>query len=242
MIGTAYGYNDVVVFSPKHEQKLHEMSSDALALLFEAVSDRLATYATDGRMKHAYVFLSNDARFGPSESHPHGQILVTSFVPPFARRFRTDNGDCFLCQENHRARLAGRVFMENRFLTAFTPSAPRLPLEMWIVPEGHGVDLWALPPENRAALALATLTSLGLAANVTGYHAPYLVSLFNVLDDGGKSGHILIEVQHYGRPGGREKFLGGFELSLGLYANPSSPDDIAALLKDALSRTSAQVD
>lgn len=234
----AYGVNDGVLFSSDHERLLHELPNDKLGRLLNLVAQRFGECYQDPLIQHAYFFVSLGDRFGHTEAHPHGQVLATPFVPTIVRRTTAPTLDqCLTCREITTALRDGRVIVEDDSCVAFVPAAARLAHEIWIVPREHGSSLRSATPLVRESLA--SLSKRLLRALAVDGQAPNIFSVYETPNSEPGAYHLRFEILSFSRPTGGEKYLGSYELALGVYVNPSVPESAAEDLRQRLAASDA---
>ncbi|MEQ4725176.1 hypothetical protein [Nonomuraea sp. B19D2] len=231
------GVNDVVIYTSKHNEYLHKCSVDQIANFFARLRDRhIYHYSTVG-LRSIFTFMAVGARFGPSQLHPHGQLLGMPFTPQRIDRILGPDADsCMVCSEQNRAKEREYLVWESDNISAYMTTAPRVPYELWISTKRHGIGF--VDQDDRGCIELAEAVWHCLYATQAHTFNPYLVAIFDVAPTSTNK-HLRLEIMAFGRPNGADKYLGAFELSLGVYINPTDPRDIARTLRYRLNSLNA---
>lgn len=233
------GFHEVVIESPRHDERLDEMPVDRLAGVLTTWRDRYRALAADPRVKAVVVFKNFGERAGTTLVHPHSQILATPVIPPdalhryaVATRYYDDTGRCVYLDLLERELRAGdRVVAERESLVAVAPFASMLPYETWIAPRTSRPSFATIEDDEIHQLA-------GLLGDVVGA----------LRRSAGDPDYNLV-IQS--APAGEESkpfFLwhlrvlprmvtpAGFELGSGMSINFVGPEPAAARLRETLAR------
>jgi UDPglucose--hexose-1-phosphate uridylyltransferase len=228
----ATGANDVVIVSSRHDEYLHRSNAGHVAGVIKALRARCAQHYENPELKSAYIFMHAGKRFGPTQLHPHGQLLAFPFVP---KRIQSDlgggTGQCVPCTEARLAPERRLELLRYSTMTAFVPSAPRVPFEIWICPRQHGRSFAELGEGE--CEELADLVFRCLCATQRDSFSPYFVAFYDMAPGSGDM-HFRVEIVAYGRPDGSQKYLGPCELGLGIFVNAAAPADVVAFLQPRL--------
>jgi UDPglucose--hexose-1-phosphate uridylyltransferase len=231
----AYGVNDVVIPSSKHNEPLDECSAPRIGIFIRALRERHKHHFNDGNIQSIFTFVSSGDRFGQSQPHPHGQLLGLPFVPKRISNIILGNErECLVCKEWQNCRDEGTLVLESQSFRAYIPSAPTVAYEIWISHKDHGGSLGDLTDQESDQVA--ALIQRCLRAIQADRFNPYT---FNVHDVSPRlnNRHLRFEIVAYGRPDGGEKYLSAVELALGVFVNPFDPVSVASKLRDVVVRT-----
>lgn len=182
------GAHEVVIESPLHRADFPEMGALGLQRVVGAWVERIADLERDRRLRHVLVFRNEGLLAGATLRHPHSQVLASPVPPPRTERWMERNldyharaGRCRLCVllEYERGQQQ-RVVAEWPEVTLLAPYAPKVPFELWIVPNHHlafaDQQSEAVIADVAAALAeAATLLRAVLAGsgwNLVVHHPP----------------------------------------------------------------------
>ncbi|MGP4104619.1 hypothetical protein [Nonomuraea sp. KM90] len=227
------GVNDVVIYTPRHNEYLHTCDVARISRFMQRLRDRHSEHFRTNGIEAIFTFLAAGQRFGQSQEHPHGQLLGLPFIPQkIAVTTGADSTSCSICQQGMMARERDAVICESHNFSAYITVAPRVPYEIWISTKQHNVSLADL--DDDACAELSGLVRQSLRATQAAYFNPYIVSIFDV-NPANRRSHLRCEVLAFGRPSGTNKHLGAFEVALGIFMNPSDPVQVAATLRAAMS-------
>jgi UDPglucose--hexose-1-phosphate uridylyltransferase len=231
------GWHEVVVESPRHDERMDEMSTDRILSVLRLWRSRYVELRDRPSVKAVIVFKNFGERAGTSLVHPHSQILAVPVFPPdqlhryqVATRYFDDTGHCAyvdLVQQMLRERT--RLVAERGSLVAFAPFAAGLPYETWIAPVAHQTSFGQCPDGDLADLAVLLRDVLGALRRAAGDPD------FNLVVD---SAPAIEESKPFFlwhiRVLPRITTAAGFELGSGMSINPVLPEHAASILRGAL--------
>lgn len=241
---TGYGAHEVVIETPDHNRQLKDQEPHEIADVLTVIQDRVEDLHRDKRMRYVLVFRNEGYDAGASIAHPHTQIIATPITPKRVReelqgaeayyKLRERCVICDIMQEEMDRKV--RVVFENDGYFAFCPYASRFPFEIWVIPKGHGIDLYARPV-RKSILMLAecmktVVQKLAGALNSPQYN--YIIHVapnrfprrgyWSTIED---DFHWHIEIMP------RITRIAGFEWGTGFYINPTSPEEASDALRNA---------
>jgi UDPglucose--hexose-1-phosphate uridylyltransferase len=137
-----YGVHEVVVTSPDHHRPLVYDSIEHITCVLEVLQRRIASLATDPRLRAVVIFENHGERAGTSISHPHWQLVGTPIVPRLLSCKRAAAANYFarharsVYQESIEQELASatRVLATNTDYVAVLPFASRVAYMVRILP------------------------------------------------------------------------------------------------------------
>lgn len=224
----ATGTHEVVTFSPDHARTLSELTNADAIELFELFAARLGAHAAAG---HGYsqVMVNQGRPSGASIEHPHAQIIALNVVPPAVENemTRLRAGKCVLCElVEQEGQPGGDHWVFGDEVRVWSPWASAGPFEMLIAPRAHHPGLGA--STARDGMALAVREVIGRIERVIGQDVAYnLVLHVAPHADNPPDFHLHAHL----RP--RLTIRGGFEEGTGITVNIVSPEEAAALLREA---------
>ena len=231
------GRSEVVIESPRHDDRLDEMSIDDVAAVIRVWRDRYNELMSLEGIHAVVVFKNSGAQAGTSLAHPHSQIVaVPVHLPRLLRRmdvatsYFEDTGHSLYEDLVDAERKDGaRIVAERGDFVAFEPFASDTPFETWILPATHQESFGELADGD--VPQLAWLLKLGLAAirEVCG-DPDYNLVLFSAPSDG-QAGEVFL--WHF-KILPRISAPAGFELGSAIGINTVAPEDAAAKLRDAI--------
>lgn len=225
--GDPYGYHEVVVESPNHNDNLWNIEVKQLSLAFKAIFKRALDIQNDDKVKYVSIFKNHGAQAGASIVHPHFQIIAVTLIPDViaeeAKKLKEDN--CTYCKVAKIERESPRYILTNKEFIVLTPWASRNPYELLILPIKHMDTPLKMNRESITALAeTLTLTFkafnklLGnIDFNLWIHHAPKNYDF-----------HWHIEVVP------KTTTWAGLELSTGIFINTLPPEKAAKEFREAL--------
>lgn len=228
---SGFGYHEVVVETPKHSARPHELSSTEWGLAFTAAFRRVRDYLSDQRVRYVAVIKNHGGGGGASLRHPHMQVMGVSVALPVvleelrysATKYR--EGACPYCKLLESELGSARHVYSNDRFAVIAAYAPRQSFEAWILPRRH---------ENMPPADPGSLLWLGDALSKL-FNAYYRVlgeldfNLWTHMMPGARSYHWHIEVVP------AVPIWGGLEKGYGIYAVSVSPEDAANALRGACS-------
>lgn len=227
MPGAAAGIHEVIIETPAHHERLHELDLKRLAGVLAVYYDRLEYLLGQPGIRRAIIFKNSGAQAGASLSHEHAQAIGLNFVPPeLAREERRRaaharrSGRCLLCDLLAKAiSTRRRVVVDMGKAVAICPPAPRFAHETWIIPRDHG------PPASDILEAMAAC----LRKVLGGLESVSPGCAFNLVLAGPERAmsaghHHLLKVLP------RLTGIAGLEWGGGLFVNPVPPAASARLL------------
>lgn len=173
------GAHEIVIDTPKHDQKMTGETPEHVAQVLDAYARRIADLKRDPRFKYITVFKNEGANSGQEWPHSHSQITATTFVPRrvlyelrAARDWFRERDRCVFCdivrQEEKQEK---RVVDTEGNYVAFCPYASRVPFETWILPRHHNHEFETAGAEDFRSLgALMGRILRRLTAIAHGYH------------------------------------------------------------------------
>lgn len=230
----AFGYQEVIIESPRHDADLATLSDAELTVLMRAYHDRFKFLISLDGIETVTLFRNHGAAGGASLSHPHSQIIATGLRPPRLQALDNRAGDhfertgnCSLCDEMKAELAVGLRIVEacDAFVT-FVPFAAQHPFEMWIVPLKHQSRFDAMNEAEVEQFGLAlrgALRRLRLHRGDVAYHF--------AVDCAGRSDSASPHLHWQLRIAPRIAPWGGFELGTGIVINPVSPEQAAMHLR-----------
>jgi UDPglucose--hexose-1-phosphate uridylyltransferase len=231
-----HGVHEVIIESPWHDAEPATMSASELTAVVSVYRARARALLEQDDIEAAILFRNYGRRAGASLTHPHAQIIALDFVPPklaamedWAKRYHSKHGACAMCEEIAiECNTGTRIVDENQRFVTLVPFAAEHPCELWVVPKQHHAPFTALADDELgdfAALLGRALRRLKAVLDDPPYNF--------VVDSAPKGEDAAPYLHWYLRLVPDIVTWGGFELGAGLPINPSSPEDDAALLRDA---------
>jgi UDPglucose--hexose-1-phosphate uridylyltransferase len=230
-----FGYHEVIIETPEHDQTLASMQEDELVDVLLTYRERYLALKTDPRVKLVLIFKNYGERAGSSITHPHSQVIATPIIPGHIRRkyevavqHYDDTGRCLYCEiveaeDRHGQRV---VYRSDQFLV-FEPYASRFPFETWIAPFTHNASFGKTTNQELRELArVLGVTLRRLHRALDDPHFNLVIHTAPVEDE--LQAYFLWHVEITPRI----TTAAGFELGSGIRVNPCVPEEAAEFLRD----------
>ncbi|ACK67338.1 galactose-1-phosphate uridylyltransferase [Rippkaea orientalis PCC 8801] len=230
-----YGYHEVIIESPEHQQTIATMSIEEIEILIETYHQRYLKLMEDSQTMMVIIFRNHGKAAGASLRHPHSQIIGTAIVPSHrrwqeteAQRYFDHWGHCVYCdilafeQQDKK-----RIITENNLFLAFVPFAAEVPCEILIMPKHHQADFGSITPEEKTAFAEILHDVLGRL-----YYKLHNPDYNYVINTAARYKADEPQLHWYCKVQPRLTTPAGFEIGSGMRINPSIPEVDAAFLRD----------
>ena len=219
----AYGKQEVVVESSKHDRHFEDLTKEEISKIFEIYSKRTEVLSKLNKIQYVLIFKNSGGKAGATIRHAHSQIFATSFLPPHildkssrAMAFRFKYKTCPYCEVVALERRGARFIAESRGVVAFTPYASMHNYEVWIMPKRHLDSIMDLNAEERLGMAELLKKVVG---KITDLKMAYNYYFHQIVSDADQ--HLYLKVTPRG------SIWAGVEIGSGLIINPVSPEDAA---------------
>ncbi|MDR2373876.1 MAG: galactose-1-phosphate uridylyltransferase [Bifidobacteriaceae bacterium] len=251
----ADGRCEVICFSPDHTGQFARLGARRARTVIEAWAARTqALQAMDG-IAQVYPFENRGAEIGVTLPHPHGQIYgYPNITPKTAAMLRQAAGyrqatGRHLLTDVFEAEAAGpRVVAESDHWVAYVPHAARWPVETHLAPRRHRLDLPALSSDERDDLAvfyprlLRGLDRFFVQPDGRPVPLPYISGWHQAPVDPELRplGRLHLQLFSIRRAPGKLKYLAGSESGMGAWISDTTPERIAARLREALAEAQGE--
>jgi UDPglucose--hexose-1-phosphate uridylyltransferase len=231
------GAHEVVVESPVHDMTLSKMAVEDIANVFWAFRDRVLDLKRDKRFRYITIFKNHGEPAGATLEHTHSQIIALPIIPKLAGEEITGSKNyfnykdrCVYCdiimQEKQEAT---RLIEENTDFISVSPFAPRFPFETWIMPKQHSPffeNAQKREYDNLAKLFRSVLRKMDRVLDNPSYNMIIHSSPFNENTQDFYHWHMELIP--------KLTKVAGFEWGTGFYINPTSPEEGARFLREAV--------
>jgi UDPglucose--hexose-1-phosphate uridylyltransferase len=239
------GAHEVIIETPRHDEKLADMPLDQIASVIWVCRERLVDLMRDRRFKYILVFKNHGSAAGASLAHSHSQIIATPVTPltlagelVSAKEHYQDKERCLFCDMIQQELETGeRIVFANEYFVALTPFASRFPFEIFLAPRVHHHSFAEIsdPMIHHLAVALKdVLQRIKKCLNDPAYN--FLIHTIPNTRAGPKRTtywdtvefdyHWHIEIMP------RLTGIAGFEWGTGFYINPTAPEEAAKYLRE----------
>lgn len=223
----AYGAQEVVIETPRHNTRLDQLPVAHIADLLFAYAQRTRALTKNKRLQYILTFKNSGDLAGASIAHSHSQVFATNFIPPqllersrAAQQYRMKHGRCAYCDMIKREERSRRLIFRDRLVSVFAPYASQSNYEAWIMPRRHLDNITMLTPAERTAFARQLKRIL---AKINALKLPYNYYFHQVVYD--EDQHLYIRV----RP--RGSVWAGVEIGSGVILNSVPPETAAAYFR-----------
>ena len=230
----AYGYHQVVVASPEHDQKLSQISVEQWANVLLVIQDRVRWLYTQKGVTYVSIYVDSGESAGTAIPHPHLNIVTFSTIPPAieqeadaSHKYMNETGNCPGCSIISIETSGPRQILGTDSFLAFSPWAPTYPFEFWVYPKRHTTAFSKITQKEISDLALmirATLGGMSKALNET----PFNIA-FHLAPEKKNSRQIHWHIEVYPQI----KTWSGLERGFGIYINKATPEKSADRLGSA---------
>lgn len=233
-----FGFHEVVAETPLHDVRLEDLPVEDIQLIIQTYLERLSTFSEHPEIKYVSMFRNQGERAGASLTHPHSQIMATTFVPKLVRTefkqassFYRDKGSCLYCNLiEEEKRVSERVILENEGFIALSPFGARFPYETHLLPKKHQMGFQEITEEETSLLAeVLKITLTALAGELGDFPYNYVIHTAPQTPIEGEidqfTYHWHIEILP------RLTIPAGFERGSGNFINIVSPEDAAEALR-----------
>jgi UDPglucose--hexose-1-phosphate uridylyltransferase len=230
----AYGYHEIIVESPNHQEHPGQARVEQLQLSLEAALVLMRRFLEDERIRYVQFFRNHRKEAGASLSHAHSQMIALDCIPRnvdeelkgFERHKAV--GGCVYCEIIEDERGSPRQVLENEDFFVLAPWASILPFELWILPKRHEADILRATRTEVKNLAKTLRSILGAMSKLLG-DPPYNYGLHTAPKELDSSTyHWHLEVYP------KLSVWAGFELGTGVYINVTPPEVAARSLQGAV--------
>ncbi len=229
-----YGAAEVIIESPHHNPTIATMSNAEVERIIRAYKDRYQDIISQEHINFVTIFRNYGPQAGTSLVHPHSQVIATPVIPPHIRdpiykaieSFDTF-GNCIYCTVlEQELEVGDRVVLESDYFLVRCPFAARSPFEIRIIPKIHRASFGDISPEESNDLAdvlRKTLRKVYFGLGDPDYN--YIIRSAPYGDDDARYLHwYIVIIPKLHAPG-------GFEISSGIYINPTLPEECADFLR-----------
>jgi UDPglucose--hexose-1-phosphate uridylyltransferase len=233
--GYAVGHHEVLVESPNHDEDPADAELPQLKHLINAYIDRLRDLSAKPYVQYVSIFRNHGREAGASLSHAHSQIITTPTVPQIveeemaaSKTFYDQHQKCVFCDIIEKETKSPRLILNNSNFVVFAPYASVHPLEFWILPKKHDVNILNLTHDEIKVFAETLKTSLKALKDLVN-DPPYNYGFhLSINREAENYYHWHLEVYP------QLAIWAGFEKNTGMYINTVTPETSAAELRKTI--------
>jgi UDPglucose--hexose-1-phosphate uridylyltransferase len=241
-----FGRCEVVCFTSVHDSSFAQLDPARARLVLDVWAHRSAELAGIDGVAQVFCFENHGEEIGVTLSHPHGQIYAYPFVTPrvakisgnLARYRKAHGGNLFgdLLESERAAGL--RVVAANAEWTAFVPPFARWPYEVQLFPHRRVADIPDLDEAQRDAFAALYLDVQRRFAHRFDAPMPYIAAWNQAptVRSGAPREDWWLHLQLFSirRAAGKLKYLAGSESGMNVFISDTTPETVAAELREVL--------
>jgi UDPglucose--hexose-1-phosphate uridylyltransferase len=223
----AYGYQEVIIDTPKHDRSFADMTETEIIAVLEMYAKRTKELSKDEKIEYILCFKNHGRQAGASLNHEHSQVFASEILPPDiaeelieAQRYQEVQGACPYCDIINCETGGKRVITEDSQTIAIAPFASRYQYEAWIFSKRHVDNIGDLTTKEMKAIAKILKI---LAKKLKGIGMSYNLFIHQVKSN--RDQHFYLKVQPRG------SVWAGLELGSGLVINTVTPEKAAAFYK-----------
>jgi UDPglucose--hexose-1-phosphate uridylyltransferase len=222
----AFGFHEVIVETPAHDENWWNIQEDQLVYMFKALMSRYRSMMETEGIKYVLPFKNSGLSAGASIEHSHMQMIALSILP---REIKGEvkgftKGRCPYCEAVSKEVGSGeRVVFEDRKILVLAPWASRVPYELLILPRDHEPSFIETSKNTIRSLAHILRKSFGALREILGdfdFNA-WIHTIPSLRDEF----HWHLEVLP------RTSIWAGLELGGGVYINVLPPEKAAEDLR-----------
>lgn len=238
------GAHEVIIETPEHNATLATMNEKQVEDVLWAFRHRISDLKKDVRLKYILIFKNHGEAAGATLEHPHCQLIALPIVPKqvfeeveASRQYFRSKERCIYCDViSQELDDASRVVSETAEVVTLAPYAPRFPFETWILPKRHESSYENASPALYENLAKAIKSLVGKLDSVLDSPAYNLVLHSSpTAENNNEYYHWHVEVMP------KLTRVAGFEWGTGFYINPTSPEESAKYLREAVVEAPVQL-
>lgn len=240
----AHGINRVICYSPWHNLTFAELSIENIRKVIKVWAEEYKMLASLTDIANVLIFENKGDIIGASNTHPHGQIYATNFVPrnvakqraSFLSYNRATKSHLLVDLVCHELSYGSRIIYHNNYFVAFIPFFARFAYETYIVPTRQVSRISDLNFEELDALSDILKIITAKFDSLYGYEFPNSTILMNApTDDEAENQlfHFHIEFYPPMRSRDKAKYVSGFDFGGGNIVNPVAPEEAAAEMRNA---------
>jgi UDPglucose--hexose-1-phosphate uridylyltransferase len=236
------GACDVVLYSPNHTLPPSKLSPEDWLKVIGLWERRITELTEHPEIAYISAFENCGEAIGVTMPHPHGQIYAMPFIPPTIRTevdsctvYTADHaGACLFCDLlKKELQDAQRIVAQNNSFVAFVPFAARFPAEIVIYSRRHVRLLTELTDAEKADLASVISIIRKKYDNLYGFLLPLMMLMKQApVQTDELPYHFHMQFLPLQRSATKLKYLASFETGLGSFLADTSPEDMAAKLRE----------
>jgi len=245
----AYGRCDVLLYDCRHKARLAELTNEHVHKLARLWLDVFTDYASDPKIKYAFIFENRGEVVGVTMPHPHGQAYAYPFVPrnvreelSGAKEYFGETGQCLFCdllaQEIDNG---GRIIHSNEHFALYSPFFAQTAYSTHITARRHVANIAQMTDAELDALGEIVRDASAMYDALFDQPFPYMMCMHNAPTDGESDEfyHFHIKFIPPMRSAEKQQFFASSETGAGAWCNPTCPEEKAKELREAWKKIAA---
>ncbi|MFX0102908.1 MAG: galactose-1-phosphate uridylyltransferase [Candidatus Hodarchaeota archaeon] len=239
----AIGHQEVILYSPDHEQKLANLPVDHVFKLVKTWKERYIEIGNMPEINYVFEFENKGKMIGVSLIHPHGQIYAFAWIPLYIQlelqsfKEHFDEKKCCLLCDIIRAEIDSkiRIIHENKNFISCVPFFAAWPHEVHIYSKKHVQSFADFDDEMMMDYARILKDINYRYDNLyPEQDMSFVMAVHQKPTDGKPYDHYHFHVEFYPpvRKAGVQKFAAGVELGTGTWINSSLPENFAKRMRE----------
>ncbi|KGK98549.1 sulfate adenylyltransferase [Methanococcoides methylutens] len=180
-----YGFHEVIVETPLHENVIPDLSEEKMALLMKVYQDRVVHYESMDKIEYVSLFKNWGEKAGASLEHTHSQLIAMPIKPPALMeemKAIDSYSGCPYCDIIEKESKSERLLYENDHFLVIAPYCSKVPYEMWVLPRVHTNHISCFNQDQLNSLGKAIHYALsGLWDNIG--EIPYNYMFYQLRDE-----------------------------------------------------------
>jgi len=242
-----YGKCEIILFSPEHDSSLCDFSVEHIQKIVNLWIERFTEISKDENIKYIFIFENRGELVGVTQPHPHGQIYGYSVIPKkielkidcFKSHYEK-NKSCMFCDINiDEIEFKQRIVYENEDFIAYIPFFAEYVYQVFIISKTHKSNITQFKEQEKKNFALALKMITGMYDNLFDKKFPYMMCMHNNpvnFENVDKYFHFHVEFYTPLRSANVQQFNASSETGVWAHCNPSSPEEKAEELRNALNK------
>ncbi len=242
-----YGRCEVILYSPDHHGQLRDLGDEHVHKLAALWQETFIDLSSDPNIKYVFIFENKGEVVGVTMPHPHGQVYGYPFMPKkieqelqSAVEHHNNNGKCLFCELLKAEKDDGRrIVFQNEYFTAYIPFFSPLTYGIHVTANSHIPHIGVMNKPQLDALGETVRSVSGMYDSLFDTSFPYMMCMHNApvnTDDDALTNdafHFHIEFIPPMRSGTVQQFFASSETGVGVWCNPSCPEEKAGEMRKA---------
>jgi UDPglucose--hexose-1-phosphate uridylyltransferase len=242
----SYGKCEVILYSPKHDSSLGELSLDNIEKLINLWVDKYIEFGNKEFIDYVFIFENKGEEVGVTIIHPHGQIYGFPFIP---KKIEVELSSCKEYYEINKKnlyieilreelRMGERIVDENDSFVTFVPYFADYPYQVFIIPRKHRLSIDEFSEKERKDLGESLKRITSTYDNLFERDFPYMMCFHQKPTDGKDYSYYQFHIEFYPplRNQKTQKFNASSETGSWTHGNPTSPEEKAKELRKILGK------